>query len=266
MRARASPRAMTEPLDDRGPTKVDARRSGPAGSARGGRVSENDGDVAAMKVALARSSSMPMCSRRTAGMIPTAAPPKEAPCEGHPADLTEAVVRPERRNPPRPYGGVRGFRVQAACPARMARSRGSRARGGRARRTIRTAEARPPKRKRSRPMKAVPNRAAWFTVVRIACARRRPSPFVVSARPRKTVAFRGLRVTPTTTAATRTSTTSPCPASDDQRVEGAGDERDHGDGADQSQRRGRVRPGAGGQSRQEQRHVDERAGESGHLR
>ena len=50
-----------------------------------------------------------------------------------------------------------------------------------------------------------------------------------------------------------------------QRIEGAGHERDRGDGADQSQRWGGVRPGAGRQSRDEQRHVDEGAGEGGDL-
>ena len=107
----------------------------------------------------------------------------------------------------------------ASWPELAARSRGSRARRRRARRCRRA----PPRRRRTgrgaSPMKAVPNSAAWFTVVRIAWARRRPSPCVVSARPRKTAPSVRLRVAPTTTAATRTSTNQSWPASDGERVE-----------------------------------------------
>ena len=45
-------------------------------------------------------------------------------------------------------------------------------------------------------MKPVPNSAAWFTVVRIAWARRRPSSLVVSARLRKTAPSERFRVVP----------------------------------------------------------------------
>ncbi len=62
-------------------------------------------------------------------------------------------------------------------------------------------------------MKPVPNRAAWFTVVRIAWARRRPSSLVVSARLRKTAPSERFRVVPTTTAATSTSANQSRPAS-----------------------------------------------------
>ena len=68
--------------------------------------------------------------------------------------------------------------------------------------------------KRSRPRKAVLKSAAWLTVIRIAWARRRPVPCVVSASPRKTAPSVRLRIAPTTTAATRTSTNQSFPASE----------------------------------------------------
>ena len=68
-----------------------------------GSVSETTAIAPAMNVALARISSMPMCSRRTAGMIPTAAPPKTL----H-ASVTQPILRSRRSRaatPSRPPSG-----------------------------------------------------------------------------------------------------------------------------------------------------------------
>ena len=128
------------------------------GRAHDGSVRSTTTTAPAMNVTLAMTSFIPRCSRRTAGMIPIAAPREDVPGEVGPADRPQLGVQPQRRDPDGDVLAHHRHRL------RVTLSWGTKARiderGGSIAQMPSSTAVAPPKRKSRSPTNGLPNTAA----------------------------------------------------------------------------------------------------------